>query len=124
MNNFNIRQSVFDEDGLFTDQALAYREQVMDLFDQSVEGSRITADDQEENLTWAYHMMTFAHEDLGIDLFEITADDLEEILFKIFPRKMSAPTEDAPKIVRELIGFFEFLGREFQFEHADGCLEL
>ena len=43
---------------------------------------------------------------------EMTPDNLREILFDIFPRKVSAEPDEAPNIVRELQEFWKFLQRE------------
>jgi len=48
--------------------------------------------------------------------------DVSEILFELFPRKVSASADEAPAIVRELQAFWLFLQREFQLENAAACL--
>jgi hypothetical protein len=49
---------------------------------------------------------------------------LDEILFEIFPRKVSVPAEAAPEIIRELAAFFTFLAREFKLPNAAQCLQV
>ncbi len=48
--------------------------------------------------------------------------DVSEILFELFPRKVSASADEAPAIVRELQAFWLFLQREFQLENTAACL--
>jgi len=43
---------------------------------------------------------------------------LRELLFDIFPRKVSADAEEAPQAIRELQAFWQFAQREFQLENA------
>jgi hypothetical protein len=42
----------------------------------------------------------------------MTPGNLREILFDIFPRKVSAEPDEAPNMVRELQEFWKFLQRE------------
>ena len=55
---------------------------------------------------------------------EMTLDNLREILFDIFPRKVSAEPDEAPNMVRELQEFWKFLQREYQLENAPACLKV
>src|SRR2546426_8956627 len=55
---------------------------------------------------------------------EMTPDNLREILFDIFPRKVSAEPDEAPNMVRELQEFWKFLQREYQLENAAACLKV
>src|SRR5260370_12102331 len=50
--------------------------------------------------------------------------DLREILFDIFPRKVSADADEAPNIIRELQAFWTFLQREFRLDNAADCLKI
>jgi hypothetical protein len=55
---------------------------------------------------------------------EMTPDNLREILFDIFPRKVPAGLDEAPNMVRELQEFWKFLQREYQLENAAACLKV
>lgn len=61
---------------------------------------------------------------LGITPAQMSSDSLREILFDIFPRKLSAEPDEAPEIIRELQFFWKFLQREFYLENAAACLKV
>jgi hypothetical protein len=54
----------------------------------------------------------------------MSSGNLSEILFDLFPSKVSADAGEAPEIIRELQAFWKFLQREFHLENAAGCLKL
>ena len=67
--------------------------------------------------------------DLGMNYLSVTPatmspDNLQEILFNLFPRKVSAEADEAPVIIHELQYFWKFLQREFHLENAAACLKL
>jgi hypothetical protein len=54
----------------------------------------------------------------------MSSGNLSEILFDLFPSKVSADAAKAPEIIRELQAFWKFLQREFHLENAAGCLKM
>ena len=67
--------------------------------------------------------------DFGLDYLsktppQMSPGDLREILFDLFPRKVSAEADEAPDIIRELQLFWQFLQREFSLENAAACLKV
>lgn len=54
----------------------------------------------------------------------MSPDDLREILFDLFPRKVSTDADEAEGIVRELRTFWTFLQREFNLANAEACLKV
>ena len=94
---------------------------MIELFEQSPEGQTL----QNENIEpgWASMMLDFALDYLGKTPPQMSPDDLHEILFDLFPRKVSAEADDAPEIIRELQLFWQFLQREFHLENAVACLK-
>ncbi len=119
---FNIHRSVVDSDGMPREKiASQYKEQLIELFEQSPEGQTL----QNENIEpgWASMMLDFALDYLGKTPPQMSPDDLHEILFDLFPRKVSAEADDAPEIIRELQLFWQFLQREFHLENAAACLK-
>jgi hypothetical protein len=120
---FNIHQKVVNRYGEPDEKkAAAYREQLFDLFVESPEGQALI--DEGIRPVWADTMMDYGFGYIGVTPAKMTPDNLREILFDIFPRKVSAEPEEAPNMIRELQAFWRFLQREFQLENAAACLEV
>ena len=121
---FNIHQSVFSRDGEYMEKAaMRYREQLLQLFVQSPEGKAL----EEEGIQpggWADMMMEYGMGYPGVTPAQMSAADLREVLFELFPRKVSALPEVAPEVIRELQAFWQFLQREFHLENAVACLKV
>jgi hypothetical protein len=121
--NFNIHQRVFDEYGEYREKAgTRYAEQLMDIFAASSEGQ--ARQDQGSDLAWSYYLLDYGMTYLGVTPPDMTPTHLKELLFEIFPRKITADPECAPEVIRDLQGFWAFLKREFQLENADPCLSV
>ena len=54
----------------------------------------------------------------------MSARDVDEIVFEIFPRKVSMEAEQAGEVIAELCAFWRFLQREYQLQNAARILEL
>ena len=120
---FDIRQRVLDSDGMPREKiAHQYKEQLMELFEQSPEGQ--TLHDEGIESGWASMMLDFGLDYLGKTPPQMSPGDLREILFDLFPRKVSAEADEAPDIIRELQLFWQFLQREFSLENAAACLKV
>src|SRR6266849_8824126 len=120
---FDIRQRVLDRDGMPREKiAHQYKEQLMELFEQSPEGQ--TLHDEGIESGWASMMLDFGLDYLGKTPPQMSPGDLREILFDLFPRKVSAEADEAPHIIRELQAFWTFLQREFRLENAADCLKI
>ena len=120
---FNIHQRVLDRDGMPRERiANQYKEQLTQLFEQSPEGQ--TLQDEGIESGWASMMLDFGLDYLGKTPPQMSPYDLREILFDLFPRKVSASADEAPEIIRELQLFWQFLQREFHLENAAACLKV
>jgi len=118
---FDIHQKVFDRDGMILEKkASQYQDQLMQLFEQSPEGRALRGEGIEGS--WANMLIDFGMHYLSVTPPQMTPRHLREILFELFPRKVSAPADEAPEIIRELQAFWQFLQREFQLENAAACL--
>src|SRR6266487_4954648 len=118
---FNIHQQVFDRDGLpLEKKARQYQDDLMQLFEQSPEGQALWNEGIEPG--WASMMMDFGIHYLSVTPPQMSPDNVRQILFDLFPRKVSASADEAPEIVRELQAFWNFLQREFHLENAAACL--
>jgi len=69
-------------------------------------------------------LLDFGIDYLGLTPPQMTPASLREILFEIFPRKVTADANEAPAVIRELQAFWQFLQREFQLENAAACLKV
>ena len=98
MTNFNIQQPIFDPDGEYLEEAAArYRKALMERFEASAEGQDLVR--QGGTVGWADTLM-----DLGMGYLEVTpatmtAEQLNMILFELFPRKVSAEPGCGQEIV-------------------------
>ena len=106
-----------DEDALYE-----YQDELLNLFANSPEGQSRAKDDL--NMTfWARVLIDYGSGYIGATIPLMTADNVEELLTDIFPRKVSlnAP-EDADGGIQSLIAFWEYLKREYKLANADDIL--
>ena len=120
---FNIRQSLFDRDGMLREKAAEqYKEQLSKLFFESPEGQALLDEGIESG--WSDMMVDFGMSYLGVTPATMSPGDLREILFDLFPRKVSAEADEAPEVIRELQYFWKFIEREFHLKNAAACLKI
>jgi len=120
---FDIYQNIFDADGLPLERvAREYQNKLVSLFKQSPEGQAL----QEEGLdgSWPAMMLDLGQSYLGVTPPNMSAKDVREILFDLFPFKVSVPAEEASDIIHELQAFWSFLQREFHLANAATCLPI
>src|ERR1700738_2136130 len=106
---FDIFQ-VFEHNHLFEEKTRAYQNQLVYLFEQSPEGQALFDEDNEP--CWASMMMDYGADYFGCNPPQMSSSELHQILFNIFPRKVSASADEAPAIIHELQAFWRFLQRE------------
>ena len=120
---FDIHQRVFDRNGeLLEKKSIQYREQLLQLFEESPEFQALL--DEGIDPGWTSMLLDYGIDYLGVTPPQMTPDSLREILFEIFPRKVTADANEAPAVIRELQAFWQFLQREFQLENAAACLKV
>jgi hypothetical protein len=120
---FDIHQRVIDRDGMPREKiAYQYKEQLVNLFEQSLEGQALHDEGIESG--WTSLMLAYGLDYLGKTPPQMSPGDLSEILFDLFPRKVSAEADEAPHIIREMQLFWQFLQREFSLENATACLKV
>ena len=120
---FNIHQQVFNRDGRpLEKKASQYQEQLLQLFEQSPEGQALR--DEGIEAGWASMLIDFGMNYLSVTPPQMAPHHLREILFELFPRKVSAAATEVPDIIRELQAFWQFLQREFHLENATACLSM
>ncbi len=120
---FNIHQKVFNRDGELQEKLAAqYRKDLFKLFIESPEGQALINEGIDPG--WADMMMDYGMNYLRLTPPQMSPADLREVLFDLFPRKVSAEADEAPNVIRELQAFWAFLQREFQLENAAACLKI
>lgn len=101
----------------------AYQEALIRQFADSPEGQAYLETDPEMG-GWIDNLIYFAYCYEGFTLPKMTKANIQLVLEELFPRKISlfAP-EEADTAIPELIAFWQFLKREYQFKHADAILK-
>jgi len=113
---FDIRGEKRDDEGRLDEAwAAEFEREVLDRFAKSPEADGMT-------VSWTGSVLHFGSSYLDASLGQIGAAELREILFEVFPRKMSCEPESAGEIVTELRAFWTWARREFQLETAEECL--
>jgi hypothetical protein len=119
---FDIHQTIHDEDGNWEEsKAEAYFNGLIDEFVQSPEGKQLIG--SEKRINWTWHMIDLARHHLGATPAAMTTEDFNEVLFGLFPSKVSTEPENAPAIVDELRAFWQFLVRQYGLDNAHQILE-
>ena len=119
--SFDINEPVFDEQGTYLEEpALRYEQALMDQFAASPEGQAITQAGTE--LGWARALIHYAINYPGVTPPTMTANDLEEVIYDLFPRKVIAERGDGAEIIQELRAFWHFLQRVYQLPQANQML--
>jgi hypothetical protein len=119
---FDIHQSIYTEDGDWDEElSYDYREGLVEEFAESPEGREYT-----ENLrpvVWSASMLDYAFDYLGVPPTEMSLRDLREILYELFPRRVSVEAEAAGEIVGELRAFWRFVKRKYHLPQANVFLQ-
>jgi len=115
---FDIHKSVYDPDaGEVDGEAFEeYTEALLEEFAASPEAQPVL--EQYDNLWWARILMEYAMNYLGVTPPEMSVSNFEEVVFEIFPRKVSTKPESAPEAVAELRAFWTYLQRAYNLPNA------
>jgi hypothetical protein len=122
---FDIHRSPVDPDsGELNEKAAArYTEHLIDEFAESPEGKAL-AEQSGGVGSWVALMFEYAFHYIGAHLPKMTTRDMSEVLFELFPRKVSTDASSAPEIVAELRAFWQFLQRQYHLPAAAGIVDL
>ena len=77
-----------------------------------------------DGVQWCDLVLDYAATYFGATVATLGPNELREILFDVFPRKVSVIASKAPEIVDECRAFYAFLKREGACEQADACLHV
>jgi hypothetical protein len=114
---FDIHQSIYDEDGEKDEKREGeYVDGLLEEFKASPEAQPIL--DQYGDVGWVLNMLDFAFNHIGVNVPEMSVGDFNEILFGLFPRKVSVEPGEAGHIVAELRAFWSFVARQYGLRNA------
>lgn len=117
----DIYRDLHNEDGEWdSDLVSEYIDSLGAEFAESPEG--VAAAEQLGRVGWGVTFIDLARDYLGKTPPELGPLDVEEVLFDLFPRKVSAEPEEANAIIRELRAFFAFLYRQYGLDNMEDLL--
>ena len=118
MTVFDIHQDVFDEESgeRDSDKVEEYIDGLMEEFAASPEAKPLP--DSGAGVGWAATMMEYALDYLGVTPAEMSRRDFEEVVFHLFPRKVSTEPETGLAIIEELRAFWRFVQRQYGLTNA------
>lgn len=112
---FDFHQPSLDPDGEFDEGRIHhYVEGLMAEFAASAEAQRLPPD----RMNWVHPMLSFGFNYVGVSPADMTRHDFEEVLFELFPRKVSTDAAQAESIIAELRAFWTFAARQFAATNA------
>ncbi len=119
---FRIDAPIFDEYGEWDDERYGeYVDGLMEQFADSPEAAPVI--DQYGGVHWAANMVYYGVSYLGVSPATMSPRDLREIVFDLFPRKISCEPDAAAEVIAELRAFWQFAGREYALPQSAACLE-
>ena len=119
---FDIHQSPSDEHGEWDEGAVEdYCNDLMESFATSPEGSAV--EERYGDVGWAHSFLYYGFNYVGSAPPEMSRRDAKEILFDLFPRKVSTTPDAAGEIIFEMRAFWAFLLREYALTNATGILQ-
>jgi hypothetical protein len=120
---FDIHQSLYSEYGDRDEERVErYINGLLEAFAESPEGAAYFQ--EYGDVGWAGHMIQYYFDYIGGNLSEMTAPNLKEVLFELFPRKMSTEPESAAEIIAEVRAFWTFVKRQYGLKNADKLLAI
>jgi hypothetical protein len=119
---FDIHQAAFSDDGWDDELTPAYNDGIAEEFARAPEGT--AAEEELGGLGWCHSFVYYGLSYLGKTPPEMSGADVNEIVFDIFPRKVSVEADRASNIIRELRAFWQFLGRQYELPNAEAIIRL
>lgn len=114
---FDIHQKVHDKYGEREEGAVEeYIGGLMEEFAASPEARPVI--ESAGCLTWAAMMMDYCLNYCGVTPAAMSVRNFEEVVFELFPRKVSVEAEKTPEIVAELRAFWHFVDRQYALSNA------
>lgn len=112
---FDFHQPTLDPDGEYDDgRVQEYIEGLMAAFAASEEAQRLPPD----RANWVHPLLSFGFNYVGVSPAGMTRGDYEEVLFELFPRKVSTDSDQAESIIVEHRAFWTFAARQYAAANA------
>jgi hypothetical protein len=113
-----LHQLALDEDEIDSEARRPLEDELLRRFLASPEGKGLEA------LQSCNFVMDFAADYFGATIATLSPSELAEIVFEIFPHKLSVEPSFAARIVEENRALYAFLKREFGLRQAEACLRV
>ena len=113
---FDIHQSILEDDEINEDLVADYIDGLIDEFTASEEARPFA--DSAWGIGWSVTMVEYAINYCGVTPATMTVGNFNEVVFELFPRKVSTQAENAAEIVAELQAFWRFAQRQYQLPAA------
>ncbi|HTU92072.1 MAG TPA: hypothetical protein VMF69_18455 [Gemmataceae bacterium] len=114
---FDIHRSIHDRHGEIDDERVEkYIDGLMEEFVASAEAQPVLDEFGERG--FAAFMMEYAINYIGVTPHKMSLADFNEVVFQLFPRKVSTEPDSAASIVAELRAFWHFLHRQYGLANA------
>jgi hypothetical protein len=121
MGMFDIQQNVANEYGKRDEGRLeAYIDGLMEEFAASPEANTLL--DAGVRLGWSATLIEYGVTYCGVTPPIMSVLDFREVVFELFPRKVSTEAESASDIVTELRAFWQFVQRQYGLRNASQIL--
>lgn len=114
---FDIHQKLFDEDGECDESAVNdYIEGLTEEFALAPEAQPFL--DSGSDLSWCSFLMEYGFTYCSVSPDKMSLADFNEVVFELFPQKVSTEADCAPEIIAELRAFWQFLKRQYHLSNA------
>jgi len=114
---FDIHEGIHNRHGEIDEERIEqYIEGLMEEFAASAEAQPVF--DEYGDRGYPALMMEYAINYLGVTPHEMSLGNFNEVVFELFPRKVSTEPESAAPIVAELRAFWRFLHRQYGLANA------
>ena len=102
--------------------ASEYYDNAVEAFARSPEGKLV--EQKLESVGWVRFFLELAVNYQGKTVETMSREDAEEIVFELFPRKVSTEAKNAEAIITELRKFWEFIARVYDLAIAGQMIQL
>jgi hypothetical protein len=119
---FDIQQSILQDEEINEGLVDDYISGLVDEFAASEEAKPFA--DSLRGIGWTSVMLEYAINYCGVTPAQMTVGEFKEVLFDLFPHKVSTEAENAAEIVAELQAIWRFAQRQYQLPVARQILKV
>lgn len=120
---FDIHQSIHDSESgqLDEDKKYDYIDGILQAFHESPECRELP---DNGDIRYCGMFLDYVFNYIRGSLPNLSASEVREVVFEIFPRKVSMSAESGPRAMAEWRAFFAFLDRQYQLRNAKQISEV